>query len=94
MRASRTSQAGMPATLVGAVIAGALALTAAACSSTGSPASPAGGPDGGDSRLSFSLTPVIRHRHTRFLAGPRAARPARTLAGQPMRAGARAEYLT
>jgi uncharacterized surface protein with fasciclin (FAS1) repeats len=34
MRASRTSQAGMPATLVGAVIAGALALTAAACSST------------------------------------------------------------
>ena len=43
MRTSRTSPAGMPATLVGAVIAGALALTAAACSSTPSTA-PAASP--------------------------------------------------
>jgi len=44
MRTSRTSPAGRPATLVGAVIAGALALTAAACGSSTPSAAPAASP--------------------------------------------------
>ena len=44
MRTSRTSPAGRPVTLVGAVIAGALALTAAACGSSTPSATPAASP--------------------------------------------------